>query len=93
MDDRIKQIATNYGVDCQIETLKREMKELDDAVCEYTEVENTYTIGHLVEEMQDVKIVIDQLSLLLNQDLADWWRDYKLDRQIVRMENENSQSK
>lgn len=83
----LTQIAEHYGIDHQVSKAIEECNELAEALEEMASGKGT--VEHVVEEMADVTIMIEQLKILLEAfgDVEDEM-DYKINRQISRMELE-----
>lgn len=96
MDERIKKIAEHYGLDHQCNKLLEEMLELSVAI--YHVNRNRGQPAHIVaegfdnfiEELIDVDILMEQIKYLLRElkDDMEKTREYKLNRQIKRIEAE-----
>lgn len=104
MDTRIKTIWTHYGQFNQLEKAIEELDELKAEVVKFLHfvksTDNRFTAvarskseflkDKVAEEAADVSIMIEQLLYGLNiRARFDAWKEYKLDRQIQRMEREN----
>ena len=104
MDERIKQIWFYYGRVSQLEKALEELEELRVEIAKFLkfvkETDNRFTAvsrskseflkDKVAEEAADVSIMIDQLLYGLNIGARfEAWREYKLDRQMRRMEKEN----
>ena len=103
-DERITTIFDHYGEESQLEKSIEELDELEDVVSKLLTLEicavskkmafyksnRESLIDHIAEEIDDVRIMLDQLEygLKIEQRSADW-REMKLNRQIERMGNEN----
>lgn len=89
-----KQIIEHYGFDTQLIQLIEESSELIQAICKWRrnifKDSSIEYMDQMIEEMADVKNLIEQLEL--NDSYIKHWieRDieYKVDRQIKRMEEE-----
>lgn len=104
MDTRIKTIWTHYGRFNQLEKTIEELDELKAEVVKFLHfvksTDNRFTAvarskseflkDKVAEEAADVSIMIEQLLYGLNIGARfEAWREYKLDRQMRRMEKEN----
>lgn len=104
MDTRIKTIWAHYGQFNQLEKAIEELDELRVEVVKFLRfvksTDNRFTAvarskseflkDKVAEEAADVSIMIEQLIYGLGiKARFDAWREYKLDRQIRRMEGEN----
>lgn len=88
--EKINTIATHYSRESQLEEAKEELNELMD------ELENAINIngyislsGNTWSEVADVMIMCIQLTMQHGkEDIVREWINYKVDRQLRRMENE-----
>lgn len=83
-----KQIFEHYGTEKQLEKLKEELNELYEAVTEYQANKSEANLTHLIEEMADVEIMLRQIKSVAS-DKVDEFVQYKLNRQLRRIEDEN----
>lgn len=83
--DDLKVIADFYGIDSQKNVLVEEMAELTQAIMKATR--KPIDMPNMVEEIADVEIMLYQIKYLLgiNTDNAI---DYKVDRQLNRMDSD-----
>lgn len=90
MDKRIKKIAEHYGFEAQADKSIEEMAELIVEIKHMKKGKASENFQNFVEELADVKIMIDQLYFMSNFD-GDVSKeiDRKLNRQIKRIEDEN----
>ena len=86
-DERIKTIADHYGLKKQMRQLAEECSEL---AVEASHSARKGTTVKIIEEIADVEIMIEQIIHLAEIDRKDIQEciDYKLDRQIKRIEKE-----
>ena len=89
MDERIKTIADHYGFEAQADKSIEEMAELIVEIKHMKKGKASENFQNFVEELADVKIMIDQLYFMSNFD-GDVSKeiDRKLNRQIKRIEGE-----
>lgn len=88
-----KQIFKSYGVENQLEKLKEELNELYEAVVDFQENQSEANRNHLAEELADVEIVSKQVkSAVAGDELVNQFIQYKLNRQLKRIEDENMSS-
>lgn len=88
-----KQIFEQYGEENQLEKLKEELNELYEAVVDFQENQSEANRNHLAEELADVEIVSKQVkSAVAGDELVNQFIQYKLNRQLKRIENENLSS-
>ena len=86
-DLRIKTIADHYGIKKQLRQLAEECSEL---AVEASHSARKGTTVKIIEEIADVQIMIEQIIHLAEIDRCDIQDciNFKLDRQIKRMEKE-----
>ena len=83
----LKSILDHYGERHQLEKLKEECMELIDAIDSFVKNNNIRTADHLLEEMADVKVVIDEFRTVDAYDsIIRGIAVYKVDRQLKRIE-------
>lgn len=89
MDERIKKIAEHYGFEAQADKSIEEMAELIVEIKHMKQGSASKNFQNFVEELADVKIMIDQLYFMSNFD-GDVSKeiDRKLNRQMKRIEAE-----
>ena len=89
-DIRIKTIADHYGIKKQMRQLAEECSEL---AVEASHSARKGTTVRVIEEIADVEIMIEQIIYLAKIDRCDIEDciNYKLDRQIKRIEAEDKQ--
>ena len=88
-EEKVKQIADYYGLKNQLRQLAEECSELSVEALHYTrERGGTERIS---EEIVDVLIMINQIIHLLKNDTEklEKYADFKLDRQLDRIERKN----
>ena len=82
-----RMIANHYGKDSQVLVAIEEMSELIKELCKY--FQRFDRIKEITEEIADVEIMVEQLKTLFeNHDEVGNVIDYKLERQMQRMELE-----
>lgn len=92
MDDRLKTIADHYGLDSQLNILQEELAELIQAVSKYRRGDPS----HIIEEIADVYIMLDQITYLLQKttrsvDIDEYislMGEKKIRRQLKRIQEE-----
>lgn len=93
MDDRLKTIADHYGLDSQLNILQEELSELIQAVSKYRRGDPS----HILEEIADVEIMLDQVKYLLGnpeiprvvvEKFIKIIREDKIKRQLNRINEE-----
>ena len=88
-EEKVKRIADYYGWNSQLRQLAEECSELSVEALHYTrERGGTERIS---EEIVDVLIMIQQIIYLLKNDIEklEKYADFKLDRQLSRIEREH----
>lgn len=96
MDERIKRIADYYGYESQREQFIEECAEVIQASqkCKRTDIQNAQQyrerFNNFQEEVADVLIMALQMRVLLGEREIDSLIDYKLDRQIQRIEADSA---
>lgn len=100
-DPRFK-VADHYGLEVQMQQLIEEMAELTQAICKYFRIHgqgqpvskklSSYDIEqNLVEELADVKLVLDQVVFLLAcEDKVQEVMKQKVNRCIERIGEQNA---
>lgn len=82
-----KSIANHYGRESQVLIAIEEMSELTKELCKYYRRYDRKK--EIIEEVADAQIMLEQLIELFGiSDEVDRMVDYKLNRQIRRMEQE-----
>lgn len=87
IDPRLKTIAEYYGFKAQAEKAIEEMAEL------IVEIKHHDNYTNMIEELADVKIMIDQLIYLVRKDQEnaeyfDYESNFKIERTLKRIEEE-----
>lgn len=84
-----KSIANHYGRESQVLIAIEEMSELTKELCKYFRRYDRKK--EIIEEVADAQIMLEQLIELFGiNNEVDRMVDYKLNRQIRRMEQERS---
>lgn len=84
-----KSIANHYGREHQVLIAIEEMSELTKELCKYFRRYDRKK--EIIEEVADAQIMLEQLIELFDiNNEVDRMVDYKLNRQIRRMEQERS---
>lgn len=91
-DNRIKEIAYHYGYESQREQLIEECAEAILAAQKCKRHGSHGNFVNLCEEVADVLIMAQQMRILMSTSLIDSFIDKKLNRQLGRIENEDSES-
>lgn len=88
--ENCKIIANHYGKEHQVLIAIEEMSELTKELCKY--FRRYDRSKEITEEMADAMIMLEQLKELFgNSEQIDKVIDYKLDRQLKRMEQERGE--
>lgn len=87
-EEKVKQIADYYGLKNQLKQLVEECSELSVEALHYTRKRGG--TERISEEIVDVLIMIQQVIYLLKNDTEklEKYADFKLDRQLGRIERE-----
>lgn len=100
MRTKIRTIADHYGYEAQSRQLIEEMAELTQAINKMWRIDATNrekpnsdrveAYKHIIEEVADVEICLEQVKWLLNIDesVLDEWKVMKIERSINRIEKE-----
>ena len=98
---KIQRIFKHYGELSQLKKTQEELRELDEAIQKlvnlhgddkrttFYNTERDFLKDHIAEELADVRIMLDQIEfgLRIEKRCSDW-REFKLNRQLKRMEDE-----
>lgn len=87
MNEDLKKIANHYGLRRQLCQTVEEMAELTQVICKIRRYGMATVRDHLVEEVADVSIMIDQLEYLLGDNMIAKIREEKIKRQLERISN------
>lgn len=79
----IQKAIDKYGVDAQILQAVEELNELATALMHYRKGKISHK--EVVEEIADVRIMMDQLRIIFGEDLTDDAQEYKLERLAKRL--------
>lgn len=100
IDPRLKAIAEHYGFDAQTEKAIEEMAELIVAIKNLKKIDGNEAdyLVNFVEELADVKIMIEQLCYLNDKDMQEECDlktkaeiEFKIKRQLKRIEEEKEE--
>lgn len=100
IDPRLKAIAEHYGFDAQAEKAIEEMAELIVAIKHLKKLDGNEAdyLVYFVEELADVKIMIDQLCYLNDKDMPEECDldtkgniEFKIKRQLKRIKEEEEE--
>lgn len=98
MKNKLLQIINHYGIDKQLKYIHSEYFELDEIIISYEESGNSlsdYYEEHITEEIADVMVMLKQIQYhygIEDKQVEDVM-NYKIDRQLDRIEKENSNAK
>ena len=96
MNEDIKRIANHFGTRNQLEKAVEECGELAEAIHDYLNgidleadpVDSARDREHVIEEMADVLILIEELAYLLSARPELWkMRGYKIERTLQRIKD------
>ena len=87
MNEDFKKIADHYGLRRQLWQSVEEMAELTQVICKTGRYDMDTVRDHLVEEVADVSIMIDQIVYLLGDNMIAKIREEKINRQLERIKN------
>lgn len=87
MDKDLRNIAEHYGLRVQMRQLIEEMAELTQVICKAERYDLDTVREHLVEEVADVEVVLDQVIYLLGDNRIEQIRAEKIARQKRRIED------
>lgn len=98
MKEELLKIINHYGIKHQLKYIHSEYFELDEVITqrEYqTKDKKPYELvefekAHIIEEIADIEVMLDQFKAYydIGQDEINKVKDYKIKRQIERIENE-----
>ena len=99
MEEALKRIINHYGIMKQLKYIHSEYYELDEAIIN---AENNRNVGitrgicascikHIAEELADVMVMLEQFRLNygISEDYIAQIAQYKVERQLKRIEEEN----
>lgn len=86
MDKDLRQIAEYYGLRSQMRQLIEEMAELTQVICKAERYDLDTVRDHLVEEVADVEVVLEQVVYLLGDNRIEQIKAEKIARQKGRMD-------
>lgn len=96
MKNKLLQIIDHYGIDKQLKYIHSEYFELDEAIIQFDwndEIHNEkYAIECVAQEIADVMVMLKQFQYyygIEDKQIEDVMQ-YKIDRQLDRIEKENS---
>lgn len=87
MDKDLRNIAEYYGLRVQMRQLIEEMAELTQVICKAERYDLDTVREHLVEEVADVQVVLEQVIYLLGDNRIEQIRAEKIARQKRRIED------
>lgn len=92
MKEKEKEIIEHYGVMPQLKHLQGEMFELTEAIINHENEMTKGNLSHIIEELADVQVMIDQLKTYYKVKDIDLNKEmeYKVNRQINRIAGENN---
>lgn len=87
MDKDLRNIAEHYGLRVQMRQLIEEMAELTQVICKAERYDLDTVREHLVEEVADVEVVLEQVDYLLGDSRINQIKAEKIARQKRRIED------
>lgn len=87
MDKDLRNIAEHYGLRKQMRQTVEEMAELTQVICKAERYDLDTVRDHLVEEVADVEVVLEQVDYLLGDSRIAQIKAEKIERQKRRIEN------
>ena len=87
MDKDLRNIAEHYGLRLQMRQLIEEMAELTQVICKAERYDLDTVREHLVEEVADVEVVLEQVIYLLGDNRIEQIKAEKIARQKRRIED------
>ena len=84
-----KEAVETYGIDAQMRMLQEECGELIVAVGHYLRGRNG-SLANLCEELADVKIMVEQMEITLDNPAVEEWYNYKLGKLKKRLDEHKS---
>jgi len=84
-----KEAVETYGIDAQMRMLQEECGELIVAVGHYLRGRNG-SLANLCEELADVKIMVEQMEVALDNPAVEVWYNQKLERLKKRLAEHRS---
>lgn len=95
MDKRLNDIALHHGLDEQLEQTIEECGELIVAIQDYKRFGKkddgyeTYYLAKIAEEVVDVRIMTEQLKMLIEGFDFDTFEAHQIERELGRMKEVN----
>lgn len=102
MEDRVLKIIKHYGVIPQLKYFQSEVFELNEAIFQYEEQKRVCEQfcdelhcdkekEHIAEEIADVQMMLEQFQHYYGISNSEIYKimEYKVDRQLKRIENED----
>jgi len=88
-------IIEHHGIDEQLTKLMEECGELIQAANKYRIAKGLEEQNKLIEEIQDVRIIADQLNGFINEfgTIAEVIREFKINREVERIEVQRQTAK
>lgn len=98
MKEKLLTIINHYGINKQLKYIHSEYFELDEAIIQfehdeydyYPEVEESHK-KHIAEEISDIMVMLKQFQYYyrISDEEIENIMNYKVDRQLKRIEDEN----
>ena len=86
--DILCEAISTYGEDAQTMMLFEEMSELQNAICKHKRGRDDRQ--HICEEIADVMVMLDQMSIIFGTDSVKRFYDLKLKRLKHRLNKEKA---
>ena len=85
--DKLRALATHYGLNSQLRKTQEELHELDFAIRDHLATPTPKTRENIVEELTDCELLFAQLKHLLNisEEELDLYCEFKTHRQAIRL--------
>lgn len=92
MKENLLKIVNHYGINHQLKYIHSEYYELDEAILNYLNTNSITNRLHIVEELTDVLIMLNQIKHYFNikDEEIEEFELYKVDRQLRRINDEIS---
>lgn len=84
-----KEAVETYGIDAQMRMLQEECGELIVSVGHYLRGRNG-SLANLCEELADVRIMVEQMEIALDNPAIEEWYNHKLERLKKRLKEHKS---
>ena len=93
--EKLLKIFDNYGLEHQMRKFNEETFELKQAILdnEWQKIIGLQNIDHITEEIADVQVLLEQFKAHynINEEDIEKIMNFKIERQLKRIEDENCQ--